>query len=357
MNKINEFFTLYLTETIAFILIILLILLYVIIKQRSDKPKDLKEHEKTKEEPKPIHIFSDMQKEKEDTKQTQEIKHPKEEPSVQTKPEIRIIEKKRELTSHDPITKENFNIFAGSKILVAEDNLINQKVINGILGDSGMIVEIANNGQEALDILQKDKDFSIVLMDAHMPVLDGFEATRRIRGDDSLNHVLVVALSGDTASDDIKKMYNAGMQEHLEKPLNVEKLYEVLYCYLDMKDEKSTKPAEEQNDILNIDEGIEICSGDNELYKEVLSEFMSMYKDSDKNINLMMAKDDTDSVQKLLLDISGISANIGADRLANVSTEFREILKNKQENKFFEIEERFKDTLLQVKSSIETYMH
>lgn len=369
MNKINEFFTQYLAETIVLILVIFLVLLYVIIKQRSDKPKDLKEHEEPeKDEKRHINIFSTTPEEKTEEAVEEEVEEELQEPEeieevpakAEAAPAIKTIKKKREFVSHGPITKESFNIFAGSKLLVAEDNMINQKVINGILGDSGMIVVMADDGQEALDILQKDKDFSIVLMDAHMPRVDGYEATRQIRQDSSLDHLLVVALSGDTAADDIRKMYNVGMQEHLEKPLKMDKLFEVIYCYIDMKDDPQSSEQADENreydEILNIEEGLEICGGDNELYKEVLSEFTTMYQDSDQKIKLFMAKDDIDSIQRLLLDISGISANIGADRLADVSTEFREVLNNHQENNYFEAEEKFKDTLSQVLTKIEAHM-
>ena len=375
MNKINEFFTQYLAETIVLILVIFLVLLYVIIKQRSDQPKDLKEHEELeKDEKRHINIFSTAPEEKteevvEEEVEVEELQEPQEIEEVPAKteaaPAIKTIKKKREFVSHGPITKESFNIFAGSKLLVAEDNMINQKVINGILGDSGMIVVMADDGQEALDILKEDKDFSVVLMDAHMPRVDGYEATRQIREDSSLDHLLVVALSGDTAADDIRKMYNVGMQEHLEKPLKMDKLYEVLYCYIDMKDDAQSSEQEAENqdlkqehdEILNIEEGLEICGGDNELYKEVLSEFTTMYQDSDQKIKLLMAKDDIDSIQRLLLDISGISANIGADKLADVSTEFREVLNHHQENNYFEAEEKFKDTLSQVLTKIEAHMN
>ncbi|MBU0631635.1 response regulator [bacterium] len=367
MNQINEFFTMYLTETIALILAVLLILLYVIIKQKGDKPKDLKEHQELKkDEHKPVHIFSDAKIDQDEViQEIPEVQEVEEEVLPEKKPVLKIIQKKRELTDHGPITKESFKIFDGSKILVAEDNMINQKVINGILGDSGMRIVIANDGQEALDILKEDKDFSIVLMDAHMPRVDGYEATKRIREDSSLDHLLVVALSGETSTDDIRKMYNVGMQEHLEKPLKMDKLYEVLYCYIDMKNDdlqteqknEDKEPPKRQDTILNIEEGIEICGGDNELYKEVLSEFLTMYEDADQKINSLMAKDQIDAVKELLLDISGISANIGADSLADITTEFREILNNNQEERFFEIQEKFKDTLSQVIGDITAHMH
>lgn len=357
MNEINNFISNYLTETIAVLSIVILSLLYIIIKQRSDHPKDLKEHEKLQhDEQKHIEIFKNAVDKKEAIKTAADTTKSQEKILKEDTTRNKTIPKKRELVSHDPITKDSFRIFSGLKILVAEDNLINQKVINGILGDSGMQVVMANDGQEALDILKNDKDFSIVFMDAHMPVLDGFEATRSIRADRSLDHVLVAALSGDTAADDIKKMNDAGMQEHLEKPLKMEKLFEILYCYIDMKNSDKVENKKTAQ-ILNIEEGIEICGSDRDLYKEVLSEFISMYKDADQNIKTLMAKDEKEAVKRLLLDISGISANIGADKLAEISTEFREVLSSNQEHDFFNLEKKFIETFSKVAEEIESYTH
>ena len=131
------------------------------------------------------------------------------------------------------INKGNFKEFAGLRLLIAEDNLINQKVIVGLLKESGINIKIANDGQECLDILQEDPNYQIILMDAHMPRVDGLEATRQIRANPAYNHITVMALSGDTGVDDIRKMRDAGMEEQLEKPLKIAALYQALYCYFD----------------------------------------------------------------------------------------------------------------------------
>ncbi len=85
---------------------------------------------------------------------------------------------KRSVPEHGKITKQNFSEFAGERILVAEDNPINQKVLLGLLAGSGIELVLADDGQEALDILENDTNFLMILMDAHMPRVDGFEATR-----------------------------------------------------------------------------------------------------------------------------------------------------------------------------------
>lgn len=360
MDGVNQLLTTYAGEVIAVIAGVLILLLIVILKQKKDHPEDLVVHEqtnvsKTRHSPQAGQTKSPVKSE-EVEKESLDIETIE---SVKTsQPSQMIIPKRRELGLHGAITKDSFKIFAGSKLLIAEDNIINQKVINGMLGDSGIDIIMADNGKEALEILKNDKDIYIVLMDAHMPIVDGFEATERIRADKSLDHLLVVALSGDTAVDDIRKMKNAGMQEYLEKPLKVEKLYDILYCYIDViNDKKSTSTSVDEKTLLHIDEGIEICGGDIELYKEILSECLSMYQDANQNIKLLMLKEDTDAIKKLLLDISGVSANIGADTLAQIATKFREVLNHDTKDQFFGAEEEFTNTLSTIIKEIESYLH
>ena len=183
---------------------------------------------------------------------------------------------KRNVPSHGKITKQHFSEFSGQRILVAEDNVINQKVINGLLAGSGINIVMADDGQIALDILEKDSDFLLVLMDAHMPRVDGFEATRAIRSNPKYDHILVVALSGDTASDDIAKMKAAGMAEQLEKPLRMDSLYDILYAYTgqESKEENSDYSEVVMTKALNGEKGLATCGGDEEFYHEILNELL-----------------------------------------------------------------------------------
>lgn len=147
-------------------------------------------------------------------------------------------------------------------------------------------------------------------MDAHMPRVDGFEATRIIRENPDYNHILVVALSGDTATDDIKKMSEAGMQEHLEKPLRMDHFYDILYAYTGGEEVNNTSSK-----ILNIEEGIFICSGDEEFYYEILNEFITSYANSANTMQTYFSNAQFKEMDRLLLDIVGIASNIGATDL------------------------------------------
>ena len=254
----------------------------------------------------------------------------------------------------EPITKESFSLFAGVRILVAEDNLINQKVIAGLLADTGIEIVMANDGKEAVDILEKDQGFEMVLMDAHMPIMDGFEATAAIRKNPIFDQIPVIALSGDTGTDDIRNMMEAGMEGHLEKPLHMDALYEMMYnfCDIELEEEEPEEEIELLPDTpeLHAEKGLEISMGDETLYKEILAEFSQMYGNSDEVLHDYMVKDATSDANALLLDVHGLAANIGADRLAETADSLREALMNRDEKRYGEL---YKEYVSHLKAVLE----
>ncbi len=248
--------------------------------------------------------------------------------------------KKRESTRNGrKIVKADFNDFSGQRLLIAEDNLINQKVINGVLNESGIEVVMADDGQFVMDILEKDSNFEIILMDAHMPRVDGFEATRLVRENPAYNHIAVVALSGDTAVDDIRKMREAGMEEHLEKPLKMDALYDVMSMYYSMPEAEAQTEIERADvedleidvdidDLPSLDYplGLSICGNDEEMYKELLKEFFLGYKDSSKRLRDILVAKDYKAAQDLLIDVKGTASNLGAKQFIQITDHFLEAL-------------------------------
>ena len=115
-------------------------------------------------------------------------------------------------------------------ILLVEDNLINQQVALGILQIQGYNVTVVNNGREALDS-HSQGDFDLILMDCHMPEMDGFEATREIRGRERTftgKRVPIVALTANAMAQDREECLNAGMDDHLSKPFSMQTLQDML---------------------------------------------------------------------------------------------------------------------------------
>jgi PAS domain S-box-containing protein len=117
----------------------------------------------------------------------------------------------------------------GLRVLVAEDNFVNQKVIRRTLEKWGVEVQIANNGREALEWLSREP-FHLVLMDCQMPEMDGYEATRRIRAYEQPRglHMPVIALTANALEGDREKCLECGMDDYLTKPVNPDQLWEKL---------------------------------------------------------------------------------------------------------------------------------
>lgn len=123
--------------------------------------------------------------------------------------------------------------FKGKKLLVAEDNMINQDIIESLLLDFGCDVTLVDNGQKAFEILQQ-QSFDCVLMDIQMPVMDGLTATRQIRsaGTDAMRTIPIVAMTAHAMQEDVEKSLSAGMNDHLTKPIDVAALKACLKKYL-----------------------------------------------------------------------------------------------------------------------------
>ena len=280
-------------------------------------------------------------------------------PFEENKEEIakEVYRQKGFVPEHGKISKENFKEFAGIKVLVAEDNLINQKVIRGLLGDTGIEITMADDGQEALDILKSNSDFNFVLMDAHMPRVDGFQATREIRSNPKYEHILVVALSGDTAPDDIKKMIAAGMEEQLEKPLRMDPLYDIFYAYTKGdKEEESEFIEVVMTKELNGDQGLSVCGGDDEFYKHILEEFIKNYSDSPQKIQSLLDSNHITLADAMLLDFIGITANIGADNIRTIALELKEAIKDTEERSYITLLDEYETHLRILLRDIKEYI-
>ena len=115
------------------------------------------------------------------------------------------------------------------EILLTEDQEINQEIFVGLLEGSGIHIDIAFNGQEAVEKSRK-KIYSLIVMDIEMPIMNGYEASKIIRTENS--KIPIIALTSNNYSHDILKTQNVGMNEHLSKPVEAKILYETFAKYL-----------------------------------------------------------------------------------------------------------------------------
>jgi HPt (histidine-containing phosphotransfer) domain-containing protein len=180
------------------------------------------------------------------------------------------------------------------------------------------------------------------------------KTTRAIRANPKYDHILVVALSGDTAVDDIKKMSDAGMEEQLEKPLRMDSLYNILYAYSG-EDEDYIEVFMTKE--LHGDKGLAICGGDEKFYLEILHEFVNTYADSAHKLRDLLTNSQINAADKLLLDIIGVSANIGAEQFTKAANDLKEALQDTEEQSYFTNLEQYQSHLESLTRDIKEFIN
>ena len=212
------------------------------------------------------------------------------------------------------------------KILLVEDNKTNQEVITGLIQNENIKIDIATNGNEAIQKYINNK-YDLILMDIQMPIMDGIEAAKIIRQKDV--KIPIIALTANAMIEDIKKTKAAGMQEHLSKPIEVKKLYEILLKYLPKTDKSERmidKMDQEENDLnlnpanfkyIDIKKGLDLVMGNKKAYLTFLEGILK-YK------NLLLDTIDKEERARIIHTIKGLSGNIAATKLFEISTKLNE---------------------------------
>lgn len=260
------------------------------------------------------------------------------------------------------ITLSNFSDFAGTELLIVEDNIINQKVLISMLMKSKINITVANDGQEAINILYSKKQFDMVLMDINMPVMDGYLATLKIRKKSALDNTPIVALSALTSADEINKVFHVGMNGYLAKPFSKEKLYTAFDTF--MTDKKIiSNSQEEPKEItitnlegLNITKGLEETNGNMIFYTEILKEFIDAYGKSNLAFIELVSDKKFEQAKVLCLDIRGLSGAIGAGELQDLSSEIVQIIALKEFDKLPNYFESFTKVISTLNKSIKQYV-
>jgi two-component system sensor histidine kinase/response regulator len=203
--------------------------------------------------------------------------------------------------------------FRGNRILLVEDNPVNQRVAQRTLQNLAAEVVIANNGAEALERIAAS-NFDAVLMDCQMPVMDGFTATRRIREMElsrGSKRLPIIALTANVMSEDREKCLAAGMDAHLGKPIEPAQVIEALNRYLKVP---ATVPAVDRQALR------ELTGGDAEFERELAQTFVSSGDQCLAEILAALKVSDFETVRKRAHSLKGASANIHARDLSHAAS-------------------------------------
>jgi CheY-like chemotaxis protein/HPt (histidine-containing phosphotransfer) domain-containing protein len=219
-----------------------------------------------------------------------------------------------------------------TNILLVEDNLTNQLVANGILEGFSLEADIANNGIEALEILNaNEKRYDIILMDCQMPEMDGYETTRAIRNElagESYKGITIVAMTANAMQGDKEKCELSGMDGYLAKPINPEKLKEVLKKYLpnhepSMKPQILNENVESSNSfntlVWNEEDVLQRLGGSQKLLKKIMKVFLEDITEQTTNLLEAVKKEDKTKVKLHAHTIKGAAGNLSALRLQQLA--------------------------------------
>ena len=224
----------------------------------------------------------------------------------------------------------------GMQVLLVEDNPINQKIAVELLRSQGINVSVANNGKEALEKLftAVPNYFDAILMDIKMPLMDGYEATRRIRNNKAYDALPIIAISAHTTHENLPKIHETGMQHFIAKPIDPLILFETLRSYAKGNKHFSSESHEGKHTSLITIDGLDTSFGllyaanNKQRYIQMLTDFIEDKKNIAKIFHRFFVKNDQAGMLKSIQELRRTLGNIGAKNLHVTLSEIKEDVLN-----------------------------
>lgn len=235
---------------------------------------------------------------------------------------------------------EKLSPILGARILVAEDNELNQEVAMGLLEGEGFVVEIANNGKEAIEKVEANF-YDIVLMDMQMPVMDGLSATKYLRGIEKYNTLPIIAMTANVMDQDKEKCSQAGMNDHVSKPIDPDDLFNTLIRWIKPKNYSTNKidvkvakldhgMAHPKIEGLNMEHGLKRVINNQPLYTRILKKYLTDQPKTVIELRQALEAKNFDTAERLAHTSKGVNGNIGATVLQNLSEEIEKLIRQKE---------------------------
>ncbi|BBC23868.1 response regulator [Pseudanabaena sp. ABRG5-3] len=236
----------------------------------------------------------------------------------------------------------------GARILLVEDNELNQEVAMELLQDAGFAVELAENGRVALEKVTTAK-YDLVLMDMQMPEMDGVEATLAIREDPNYQNLPIVAMTANVMQKDRDRCMDAGMNDHVAKPIEPDELWAMLLKWIppqvtrqaieEISPVLPTQPEQQPENaiampaipvIAGLDtvEGLRRVMGKPSLYISILRKFVAGQQDFATQFKQALQNNDHQLAERLAHTLKGVSGNIGAGEIQQLAAALESAIKN-----------------------------
>jgi len=250
----------------------------------------------------------------------------------------RVVSANEQQRAHAPGRAPNMAAIRGARVLLVDDNDLNQQVGSELLTGAGMVVEVANNGQIALDMLAR-APYDVVLMDMQMPVMDGLTATRLLRGNPQWAELPVLAMTANAMARDRDRCLEAGMNGHLAKPIDPNELFASLLRWVKPRAVAQENPATalaiatsepapdlapcpdalQRIDGLDVKAGLRRVLDKRPAYESLLRKFVAGQAVAVQTARAALAAHQPDNAQRAMHTLKGTAATIGAGPLAELA--------------------------------------
>ena len=213
--------------------------------------------------------------------------------------------------------------FSGQRVLLVEDNELNREVACGLLQESGLLIDQAEHGQIALDLLRASADghYALVLMDMQMPVLDGIATTEALRREPRFASLPIVAMTANAMPADRERCLAAGMNDHLGKPIEPAELWITLGRWLVARAEPQAQVAQATAPDwvlpgVDVASGLRRVLGKPELYRRLLDKFAASQAEFAPRLRQLLAAGEQEGAEREAHSLKGLAGNLGAGDLA-----------------------------------------
>ncbi len=239
----------------------------------------------------------------------------------------------------------------GAKVLLTEDNEINQQIASELLEGAGATVRVAHHGREAVELLShgpQPPPFDVVLMDLQMPEMDGYQATAKLRSDSRFDALPIVAMTAHATLEERQRCLAAGMNEHISKPIDPEVLLDTVSRFLKVKPTPAARSspvvlsasgstsAAASDSIppvpgLDVADGLSRLAGNRELYGKLLSQFAIQFDGTIGQIESALAAGDFTLIERLAHTLKGVAGNVGAKSVQAAAAAVEKLVRERGE--------------------------